>query len=173
MVLKNKRGEVMVVGDCYLLGKLGAKQAVNFDVFVAKQRVTTLRYNTLAKESFNTLISYEDGAFSENYVFEMNKEYAVGGYKIQYLAVDDDMVGIRVDFDDIKIFIASDENLSYNEFNQIYKLHQFDVVVADYQTAEGNFIHISNSKVDGSDYSYQTNGNFGLVGEGLKIRRLD
>lgn len=173
VVLKSEGGQTMVVGDCYLMGRLAQRYKTGFDVFVASQGVTASRYDALQDEYFGSFVSFEEGTFSENFVLELDKEYILGDFNLTYISLSDEMVGVRINFDNLEIFIASEENLSYNEFKDINNKYHFNLVFANYALGEGEFKHVANKYVDGCDYSFNKLGNMAFGGDKLNFRRLD
>lgn len=171
IVLKNSKGNVLVVGDCFLLDEFSIYSNGGFDIFVARDKITQERYGDLAEMGFSNFICYEEGFCSENEVLTMDSNYVVGGFEITYLSNGDELGGVRVNFDNLEIFIASKEDLSYNEFEKLDSKYNFDVVFADYPLGTQDFIHISTKYVECSDYNFNSIGNMAF--DGMRLRRLD
>lgn len=171
IVLKSKSGQVVVVGCNNLIDDFANATKETFDVFIANGNVTQANYHMLEEMGFKQFISFEEGKYSENDVLQLGKDYIVGEFKLTYLAFGEDMVGIRINFDNYEIFIASEEKLSYNEFDLINEKYAFDFVFANYSLKEGDFVHISTKSVDGCDYSFNEIGNMAF--DGRMLRRLD
>ena len=162
----------MVIGDCYLLDEFREKFNASYNVFVANGEITSLRYDALQEENIGTFISHQEGAYSENYILEANKDYMLGSFKLIYLSSGDDIAGVRVEFDDLEIFIASEKEIDYNEFEKFNNILDFDFVFANYPLKEGKYIHVASKFVEGCDYSFNAIGNMGFDREG-NLRRLD
>jgi len=173
VVLKNSSGEILAVGDCYLLGKLMDKTNSTCDIFVANDRVNSYRYDALQDLISSCFLSFEDGAYDENIVCEFNKDYMLGGFKLTYCLVEEKFVGTRVVFDENEVFIASGNNNCYNEFRKLNNTYKFDFVFADYSLGDGDFVHIANKYVVGCNYSFNALGNFAFDGKNLSFRSLD
>ena len=172
VILKNSAGQTMVIGDCYLLDEFREKFNASYNVFVANGEITSLRYDALQEENIGTFISHQEGAYSENYILEANKDYMLGSFKLIYLSSGDDIAGVRVEFDDLEIFIASEKEIDYNEFEKFNNILDFDFVFANYPLKEGKYIHVARKFVEGCDYSFNAIGNMGFDREG-NLRRLD
>lgn len=172
VVLKSSGGQVLVVGDCYLLDRLKQEYNAHFDMFVYNNPTTSARYSSLNELGINTFVSYKEGVFSEDIILSLNKEYKTGEYSLTYLAVEEKFVGICVKMDELKIFIESDKQISYNEFSNLNQKYNFDIALASFEVSEGDFLQVSNKFVKGCDYSLNELGNIGFD-KGLVLRRLD
>ena len=171
VVLKNSKGEVAVVGGCNLIDDFSNCINEEFDIFVANQNVLLKEYKLLQECGISSFISYKQSSFTENEVFSLNQDYIVGGFKVTYLSAGTKVAGVRVNFDNLEIFIATGEKLSYNEFEKLNSNYNFDFVFANYALKEADFVHISTNKVEGCDYCFDSVGNMAF--EGTTLRRLD
>jgi hypothetical protein len=171
VVLKNSKGEVAVVGGCNLIDDFSNCINEDFDIFIANQNVLLKEYQLLQECGISSFISYKQSSFTENEVLSLNQDYIVGGFKVTYLSAGTKVAGVRVNFDNLEIFIATGEKLSYNEFEELNGNYNFDFVFANYALKEADFVHISTNKVEGCDYCFDSVGNMAF--EGTTLRRLD
>ncbi|MBO5395171.1 MAG: ComEC/Rec2 family competence protein [Clostridia bacterium] len=174
VILKNSKGNVMIVGDSYLNERLLSRGGEDFHIFVANKSLTQQRYSLYENYGVDNFVCWREGEYSESDVISLDKDYVIGGFKLTYLSNGAKMAGVRVNFDNLEIFIASDEKLSYNEFEIFDQKYEFDFVFADY-SVKGNddFIHISTEEVEGCDYNFNSYGNIAFAGANLGLRRLD
>ena len=88
------------------------------------------------------------------------------------------MAGILIKIDNHKIFVASENNLSYNKYEHILGLHQPELVFAGKDSVlsqNDDYTCITHDYLEGSEYSFQTHGNLKLTynGKTWKGRGLD
>ena len=173
VILTNKDGVSMAVGDCSLLEKYKEYSGRDIDLFVATESVSPYRCREIEQLGLSKFISYES-CYDNVEVISENENYVIAGFEISYLYSEGKLIGTKINFDQRNIFIASDGNLGYNIVKDFDEIYNFDFVFADYTLHDGNFIHISVDEKD-CDFSHNSFGNmaFDFIDNKWDVRRID
>jgi len=184
LLLRSKNGATMIVGevDPYLIKKQFdyVKQGdVDYCISAFKHDKDALSFLE-NRDLIQDYVYEEAEASSKEILIESNEELRIGDFKVKIYKHDDVKLGIKIDFDDISLFFAFTDVLSYNEKEYIINnLGYVDIVFAEYNKAimscANSNITISKPYYSEADYSYSGFGNIiaTKIGNKLKVRNLD
>lgn len=180
VVLTSSKGDRMIVGYSYMLKSYQKAYYINnFDTYLSldgrisgdfKNSIIDLKVKNFI--TYNSCLDYASKVPTES-------EVKIGSFLIKYKEVDDEVVGVIIKMDNQCIFVASENNLSYNiiENEIISKEHPSLVFVEKIVGDRNNFDYIltTNQQQENGDYCYQIDGNvkFLLKNNDWKMRGLD
>ncbi len=184
LLLRSKNGSSMIVGD---VNPYFTKR--HFD-YISQGDVD---YCISAyKHGKETLSFLENRDLIQDYVYDLseeslgsifiepNKELHIGDFHVKICEYDNVKLGIQIDFDELSLFFAFTEVLSYNEREYIINnVEQVDIVFAEYNRDIMKLIvantTISKPYYGEADYSHGVFGNIiaTKIGNKIKVRCLD
>lgn len=173
IVCRSENGQVLAVGDCSLTDRFSQVYNCGFDGLVLTENISSARVEKYEQMGISALVGCGVNAEKSTNILP-NQNYIIGDYCITYLSKNGQKVdGIRINFDQIEIFIATNEKLQYNEFRAFHSQYDFDIVFADLQMQNEDFVQVSMRATNGADYCHQKQGNLAFCGNDLTVRSLD
>ena len=184
LLLRSKGGEVMIVGDVnpYLAMKnFDYMKQGDVDYCISAFRHDKEVLSFLEKRNLIQDYVYEkEESDSDELYIRPNKELRIGAFKVKIFEHDETKLGVRIDFDEMSLFFAFTDVLSYNEKEYIINSSgKVDVVFAEYNREMMNLvdskIKISTPYYSEADYSYSGFGNIiaTKIGDNIKVRCAD
>jgi len=180
VVLTSKNGQTAVVGENYLLEKYQYKCKDDLDVYFSYHQVADEKVSDLADYGLYKFITCEkasDQGKGNCDVVEVNSSYSIGDINFSFLTSynqqnqAEDVIGILFDIDNHTIFVAKDSNLSYTKYEYILSIFTPELVIAGTNSnlaQNKDYICVTYNQVEGSEYSYQKQGNLQLAFNGNK-----
>jgi len=179
IILSNKKGQKLLLSNSYAIDKYCNNFYVDkIDYYLSFDELKQKDVDDLKKYGTNRFYSTSvDISIDEATKVESGEEEFVGAYSFNYLAKDDKILGVSICFDDIKVFVAKEFKLNYNDYCKQY-LDEFkpDFVVLDDKNSEvGNdYYSVSQTKNQYTKYCYEELGNFSIeFGKILSVRGID
>lgn len=173
IVLCSDSGQVLAVGDNSTSQRFAQGYNCRFDGLVLTKNLAPARVKEYEDAGISVLVGCNTNVESATNVLP-GENCILGDYSITYLSENGQKVdGVRINFDQIEIFIATNEKLQYNDFVNYNSLYGFDVVFADFAGQSENYCKVSTKSVEGADYCYQKDGNLAFCGKNLSVRSLD
>ena len=103
-----------------------------------------------------------------------------GEFNFVYVDFNGDCLGVYVNFDDTSVFVASGEEIGYNDIEackQVISLFDPDIVVTgeSFSLADDSYISVSNTRNSETTFNFAVDGNLLLEKQdvGYSVRRLD
>ena len=179
IIFSNKKGQKLLLSNSYAIDKYCNNFYVDkIDYYLSFDELKQKDVDDLKKYGTNRFYSTSvDISIDEATKVESGEEEFVGAYSFNYLAKDDKILGVSICFDDIKVFVAKEFKLNYNDYCKQY-LDEFkpDFVVLDDKNSEvGNdYYSVSQTKNQYTKYCYEELGNFSIeFGKILSVRGID
>ncbi len=182
LVLNNRAGESLVVGyDYSLLNYSRSYNHKNMNYFVSNSKQFSGKIISSCRPlGIDRFFAFGGIVEEDDYTLLVAGESVkVGGFEIEYESFEEKIVGTTVKMDNICIFIANDNNLSYNIIkSEILPKVDPDIVFVDGQVideGERDFLLVTLDRCEMADYSSKANGNFKLCygGKGFTMRGID
>lgn len=187
LFLTSKDGKVIFVGDeVSSLDKrfLAVNKINKIDVAfsVGIDEVTASGYVKQAREigAEKIVLCEVEGEFKEGVYAHKNEANFVEDVLFEYVYINSQCIGLKIDFDNHSIFFATNDFLSYNNLNQIEQRlsgYNFDGAFLgkkyNYAGSVDSKIIFGNFDSDFVDYSHLTYGNLCMDFTNGKIRSLD
>lgn len=173
VVLTSSSGQVAVIGENNLLKRYQTEYyRRDFYAYFSYERlgdeeVTDLTELGLYK--FYTCAPKVDEGRGGVESVAVNSGYQLGDFNFSYLSYDDEVLGIIFIFDNQTIFVANKSNLDYNSYVNVISNYQPNVVIAgenNQLTKSDTYLCLTYEDVEGSEYSYQKDGNMELCFDG-------
>ncbi len=183
LLLRSKSGKTMMIGltnKVMLKEHLDYVKVKNIDYCISAyaHKKDTLEF--LKSRNLTSSYVYEEGEETGEILLPKNSEVSIGDFTVQIHEKEGISLGTSISFDDVSIFFAFTEKLSYNESEFIANnVNEVDFLFAEYNTQIMSYISsnvkITRPYVSNADYSYSGFGNMILTktADNLKIRSLD
>lgn len=184
VILKNSSGQVLLIGKNYILTRYMNNNKVNsFDYYLAFEELSMGRLGELSDYNISHYIAREGDTSVDNILISYG-DYTIsaGDFVINYILNDDeDVLGACINFDQICVFVANDEENNYNNLtyykNAISEYNPHLVIAGNNQDI-GRFCDatvVTSKDYAYSDFSYDLNGNlyFKLDYDSFVVRGLD
>lgn len=169
VILSSKSGQKLVIGENNLLSRYQDEYKTgDFDVFLSYHSLKDEKVNDLTELGFSKFItckSIDDEGGGVVQTVEFNKSMAFGDFQFVYISYDDEAIGIFVIFDNQRIFVAKETNLSYNLIKDRVNALNPQIVIAGKESeyAGGGYDYcVTKDEVKGCDCSFSKLGNLQL-----------
>ncbi len=181
VVLTNSQRQKMVIGyDYYLPRYQSAYNTGSFEMGISLDgRTSEYQVENMTSLGVKTLITYQSMT-NNDIVKKVLPGYRLqaGEFVFEYMEYADEVVGLYVLMDNIKIFVAGNDEISYNIASEVQERYNPDYVFAgDYYSGVDNKDYVLTTVLkSGGDYSYQKEGNLMFKfksGGGYKLKFLD
>ena len=172
VIITSKSGQTAVVGENGLLGRYQSEyHNDHFDTYFSFRQLADEEVSDFAPlgfKNFITCANVVDEGGGNCDVVETNKNFVIGDIQFSYLTAYDNnsdsqkLLGIIIKVDNHSIFVAYENNLSYNLFENAFEEYSPEIVVAgdmDNLALNNDYICITQNQVKGSDINYQNKGN--------------
>lgn len=179
VLLTNKKGQRLLVSNCYALDKYCNNFYIDkIDYYLTFDYLKQKDVNELKKYKISRFFSTMPTSIEGASQVEGNEEEFVGAYSFEYLTKDSKTLGISICFDDVKIFVANEFNLSYNDTckNHLESFQPNFVVLSDKNCKIGEgYNSVAKSDNDYTKYSYEKLGNFSVnfYNQKINVRGID
>ena len=180
VLLTNKNGQSIVVGDNYLLSRAMSNYHLDkIDAYLTFESLNENDVSELKEYGFSYFISTEGDTFQDQImIVQPNSVMQLGDFDFTYLMIDNDMFGLLITFDQTTVFVASDENFDYNSVDSCSLLSSLNVDIAfvggNYNLASENYLTVSSGKNSSTTFNFISDGNMLFsLGNGITTRSID
>lgn len=166
VLLTSKNGQTLLVGDNYLLSRaMNNYHIEKLDTYLSFDSLNENDIDQLEDYGISYLFSTDGDKFQDQIVIvEKNQNTKVGDFNFTYLAVEDNVFGLIISFDDVQVFVANNEEFDYN--NSIaysLLLDNFNVDIAflgeNYNFASTKYLSVSCVQNPRTTFNYIKDGN--------------
>ncbi len=182
LIVNNSAGESLVVGYDYALERYNRSYNVGgLDYFLSNSTQFSEKViDDYSKFGIKRFFGYGGMANQEKYhLLQYGQVVKIGGFEIEYIDYDNEIIGSRIKTDKFCIFVAIDGDLSYNIIkSEILPKVKPDVVFigsGEIEEKSHDFLLVTNDKNQYADFSSKKNGNFKLCygGSSFTMRGID
>ena len=169
IILKNSDGQTMLIGDNYLVERyFNNENILGIDIYLSLGSITTYNASDLAKYTPQMFLCTQGEECQDNIIIcQTNTQILAGNFEIVFFEANSKLVGANISYDGYNIFVASSENLDYNDKELFSLVGSFmpDIVFLgeDYYLAENsNYFSVSSNKNDITTLNFYDYGNFNI-----------
>ncbi len=176
VIVENKLGERLVVGNNYLLGRyLSAYDVKKVDGFIALKYMGDEDMGELSEKGVQNFFGNKENEGNKGFVFlEDNTVNSIGAFKICFIVENAKTLGVGVTYEGNKIFVASSGDINYNS-NIIEEFSPNLVIGQGKPNFNRDITFVSTNSAGENYFSLVKDGNMKLIhnGNNWSMRGID
>ncbi len=181
-LLVGSGGQTMAIGDNYILSRVMNKYNVDkVDYYISFDVLTAEKVKDKEEYGVTYFICLEGEKEKDDiYIAQKGQLMQAGEFRFVYVDFGGRCLGVYVNFDDTSVFVASGEEIGYNDIEackQVIGLYDPDIVVAgdNFMLADESYLSVASVRNSETTYDFASDGNmlFEKQQLGFDVRRLD
>mgnify|MGYP005791900117 FL=1 len=181
ILLTSSSGQTVAVGENYLLSRAMDNYHIDkLDLYLTFDKLDENDVDQLEDYGFSYFFTTEGENFNDQIIVaEPSQKVEAGDFTFSYLSSEDEVQGLLISFDDMSVFVASEENFDYNNAmaysNLLSSLNVDIAFVGEHYGIVGNdFISVSSVKNSHSTFNFIDDGNMLFsLGRTITKRSID